>query len=53
MRGSQKERPRYEDIEEVGYKIGSQGAIAKKAEDQTIDEIDNEQERLLAEQIEV
>lgn len=53
MRGSQKERPRYEDIEEIGYKIGSQGAIAKKAEDQTIDEIDNEQERLLAEQIEV
>ena len=53
MRGSQKERPRYEDIKEVGYKIRSQGAIAKKVKDQKIDEIDKEQDRLLAEQIEI
>ena len=44
---AQSERPRYEDLEEEGYKIGSLGEAAKQVKDQNIAEIDTEQEILV------
>ena len=53
IKGSTKEDERSKDIEEIGYKIGSEGEAAIHLKNQMIGEIDQEHKRLLEENVKI